>query len=336
MNGMFLKPFLGRLTVVVLISFTLSACGGSSDDSSETALQIAVIPKGTTHEFWKSIHAGAEKAADELGVEVIWQGPQKEDDRQMQIQVVQNFISRGIDAIVLAPLDSRSLARPVETAANRGIPVIIIDSGLDSEAQTSFIATNNYEGGRMGAERVAELIGGDGKVVLLRYQEGSASTMAREQGFLDGLREHAPNAELLVDNIYAGATMEKALQVSQNILNRFSEIDAIFTVNESATQGMLRALETSGRSGSIEFVGFDVNDTLLEALRTGLIDGLVVQDPFTMGYLGVKTAVETVRGEQVEPQTDTRSVLVTPDNVDDPDIQELIHPDLEKWLDEES
>ena len=319
-----------------MCSLFLSACGSSSDGSADEKLQIAVIPKGTTHEFWKSIHAGAEKASQELDVEVVWQGPQKEDDRQMQIQVVQNFISRGIDAIVLAPLDSRSLVGPVETATNRDIPVIIIDSGLESEAQSSFIATNNYEGGRMAAERLASLIDGQGKVVMLRYQEGSASTSAREQGFLDALREHAPNAELLVDNMYAGATMEKALQVSQNILNRFSEVDAIFTPNESSTQGMLRALETSGRSGDIEFVGFDVNNTLLDAMRSGVIDGLVVQDPFSMGYLGVKTAVAAVRGEQVEPQIDTRSVMVTPENIDDPDIQELIKPDLSKWLGEGS
>lgn len=319
------------LLVVVLLAFVWSGCGSSADESDDN-LQIAVIPKGTTHEFWKSIHAGAEKAASELGVEVIWQGPQKEDDRQMQIQVVQNFISRGVDAIVLAPLDSRSLARPVEAAVDRDIPVVVIDSGLESEAHSSFIATDNYEGGRMGGERVAELIGGQGRVVMLRYQEGSASTTNREQGFLDALNEHAPDAELLVDNMYAGATMEKALQVSQNILNRFSEIDAIWTPNESSTQGMLRALETAGRAGDVYFVGFDVNETLLGAMREGKIDALVVQDPFAMGYEGVKTAAAVAKGEDVEPKVDTRSVLVTPENIDDPDIQELLHPDLEHWL----
>lgn len=327
------------LLFLLLLSapFLLLGCRSNAEETdtsggSGETLQIAVIPKGTTHEFWKSIHAGAEKAAQELGVDVIWQGPQKEDDRQMQIQVVQNFISRGVDAIVLAPLDSRSLARPVEAAVRRGIPVIVIDSGLDSEAHTSFIATNNYEGGRMGAEHLAGLIGGEGRVVMLRYQEGSASTTNRERGFLDALREHAPDAELLVDNMYAGATMERALQVSQNILNRFAEIDAIWTPNESSTQGMLRALETSGRAGEIRFVGFDVNETLLGAMRDGKLDGLVVQDPFAMGYEGVNAAVDVVQGREVEERVDTRSVLVTPENIDDPDIQELLHPDLDRWL----
>lgn len=323
---------LARLCLTLALVAVAAGCGSSSDEPGDETLQIAVIPKGTTHEFWKSIHAGAEKAAQELDVEVIWQGPQKEDDRQMQIQVVQNFISRGIDAIVLAPLDSRSLVGPVETAAGRGIPVIIIDSGLDSESQASFIATNNYEGGRMAGRRLAEMIGGEGNVVMLRYQEGSASTSAREQGFLDALEEYAPEAELLVSNMYAGATMERALQVSQNVLNRFAEIDGIFTPNESSTQGMLRAMETSGRSGNVAFVGFDVNETLLRALRDGKLGGLVVQDPFDMGYAGVKTAVAVIREEAVEPQIDTRSVLVTAENVDDPDIQELLHPDLDRWL----
>ena len=325
---------MSRFLLFVLTFSLFAGCGGSSNDGASEKLDIAVIPKGTTHEFWKAIHAGAAKAADELDVNAIWQGPQKEDDRQMQIQVVQNFVSRGVDAIVLAPLDSRSLARPVESATNRGIPVIIIDSGLESEKQSSFIATDNYEGGRMGAMHLANLLDGKGKIVMMRYQEGSASTTAREQGFLDAFREAAPEAEILVDNMYTGATMEKALQVSQNILNRFSEIDGIWMPNESSTQGMLRALETSGRAGQVKLVGFDSNDTLLGAMRDGKVHGLVVQDPFTMGYLGVKTAVAAVRGETIEEQVNTRSVLVTPDNIDDPEIRELLHPDVARWLGE--
>src|SRR5690606_10734493 len=335
-----IRSSLGRFfmrTSLLLLLFVLLlmvGCRSSAEDAGAAgeSLQIAVIPKGTTHEFWKSIHAGAEKAGQELGVDIVWQGPQKEDDRQMQIQVVQNFVSRGIDAIVLAPLDSRSLARPVEAAVRRGIPVVIIDSGLESDAHASFIATNNYEGGRMGGRHLAELLGGEGRIIMLRFQEGSASTTERERGFSDALREHAPNATLLVDNIYAGATMGSALQVSQNLLNRFAEVDGIGCPNEASTQGMLRALETAGRAGNVRLVGFDINQSLLDGMREGKIDGLVVQDPFTMGFEGVQTAVRIIKGEDFDEKVDTRSVLVTPDNVDDPDIQDLIHPDLERWL----
>ncbi len=325
-----------RLVLFALIPFAWGCGSSSSDESGEAGtepLEIAVVPKGTTHEFWKAIHAGAEKAAAEFDVEVIWQGPQKEDDRQLQIQVLQNLISRGVDAIVLAPLDSRSMARPVEAAVARGIPVVVIDSGLESDAQSSFIASNNYDGGRIGGQYLAEQLGGQGKVVLLRYQEGSASTTNRERGFLDALNEYAPDAELLVDNMYAGATMALALQVSQNILNRFPEIDAIFTPNESATQGMLRALETAGRAGDVTLVGFDVNSILLDAMRDGTLHGLVVQDPVGMGYEGVKAAVSIVQGEAVPERMDTRTILVTPDNIDDAEIQELLHPDFDRWLD---
>lgn len=319
----------------LLLTFSLFGCQSSSEDAETSEkLQIAVIPKGTTHEFWKAIHAGAAKAAHDLDVEIIWQGPQKEDDRQMQIQVVQNFISRGVDGIVLAPLDARSLTRPVEAAVNRGIPVVVIDSGLESEAQASFVATNNLEGGRMGAQRLAELIDGKGKVVMMRYQEGSASTTNREAGFLEGLSQYAPEAELLSDNQYSGPTLEKALQASQNLLNRFPEIDAIFCPNESSTQGMLRALQTAGRAGQVKLVGFDANETLLGGLQSGEIHGLVVQDPFNMAYQGVETMVSVIRGESVESQVDTRIMMITADNMNEPLAQELLNPDLETWLSE--
>ena len=306
----------------------------SEDSSSPEKLQIAVIPKGTTHQFWKSIHAGANKAAYDNDVEIIWQGPQKEDDRQMQIQVVQNFISRGIDAIVLAPLDARSLAGPVQAAVGRGIPVIVIDSNLDSDQHTSFVATDNHLGGALGAERLAEVMDGQGNIIVLRYQEGSASTTNREEGFLARIGEVAPQINILTDTQYAGATIEKALQVSQNLLNRYPEVDGIFCPNESTAQGMLRALQTAGKAGAVKLVGFDANETLVEGLRAGEIDGLVVQDPFNMAYSGVQTAVSVLNGAEVEPLINTRVMMITPENIDSEDAQDLLNPDLAQWLDE--
>jgi ribose transport system substrate-binding protein len=320
-----------RFPVLLIAAAVLAGCG-RSEEADKT--EIAVIPKGTTHEFWKSIHAGALKGASETGVEVIWMGPQREDDRQMQIQVVQNFISREIDAIVLAPLDARSMVRPVEAAVSRGIPVVVIDSGLESDAQSSFVATNNFEGGRACARRLAEVMDYHGNAIMLRLQEGAASTTEREEGFLAEIREIAPEINLLSTNQYAGATMEKALQVSQNLLNRFPEVDGIFTPNESSTQGMLRALQTAGRSGQVVHVGFDNNDVLLEALGTGVIDGLLLQDPFDMGYRGVLTAVAILDGKPVEKQVDTRMMMITPENMNEPAAQELLFPDLSTWLDE--
>jgi ribose transport system substrate-binding protein len=329
----------GCLTLWLLAA----GCGGNTSKKSESQtatgeeeqLKIAVIPKGSTHQHWKSVHAGAEKAAHELGVQVFWQGPQREDDRQLQIQVVQNFVSRGVDALILAPLDERSLVPPVKAAIGRKIPVVIFDSDLSDKSYSSYVATNNREGGRLCAKRLAEIMNGKGKALMLRYQEGSASTYERETGFLDGMKEFGPDIQLISTDQYAGATMEKAFQTSQNLLNKFgSNVDGIFCSNESATQGMLRALQTSSRAGKVKFVGFDYNDALLAALKNGQIAGLAVQDPFKMGYESVRTAVAVIKGDPYEKVIDTGVAMVTKDNVNDPAVNDLLHPDLKKWLKE--
>ena len=330
------------MTGLMVLGMLCAGCGkeappsetpgdGAGESASTESLQIAVIPKGTTHEFWKSIHAGAVKASQELDVESFWVGPEKEDDRDQQIKVVQNFISRGVDAIVLAPLDNVALARPVETAVQRKIPVIVIDSGLNSEAHSSFVATDNKEGGRMGARRLAEIMGGKGKAILLRYAEGSASTENREEGFLEEIANH-PGIEIISDNQYAGATKESALQMSQNLLNKFPEVEGIFCPNESSAFGMMRALQNANKAGQVQFVGFDTSEALVAGLEKGDIMGLVSQDPFDMGYQGVKTAVAVIRGETVDAKIATRLEMITKDNMNTPEIQALIKPDLDQWL----
>ena len=296
-------------------------------------LTVAVIPKGTTHEYWKTVHAGAVKAAREEGVEVIWQGPAKEDDRKGQIEVVQNFTSRGVSAIVLAPLDETALARPVEAAGKRGIRTVIIDSDLKSKVIASFVATDNYAAGKLAAKHLAEIFGDmPAKVMVMRYLEGSASNSYRENGFLDGVKEYAPHALVISSNQYAGVTAESALKTAQNLLNKFAEVDAVFTPNAPTTFGMLRALQTAGRAKKVKLFGFDATALLLEAMKAGEIEGLVVQDPFRIGYLGVKTAVATVRGQPVEKRIDTGARFITAANLSDPEVKELVSPDLKKWL----
>jgi len=304
--------------------------GGKAADE---ALTIAVCPKGTMHVFWKSIHAGAKAAEKELeNVEIIWQGPVVEDDRTAQVNLVETFIQKRVDGIVLAPLDSKALVAPVRQANRAGIPVVIIDSALaDKDAYVSFVATDNYKGGVLGAKRVAELLGEDGgKVILLRYQVGSASTENREKGFLDEIKKHA-NIELVSSDQYAGATVESAMNAAQALLTKYGEdkVDAIFCPNESSAYGMLRALVESGRAGKVHYVGFDASDRLVEALEKGHIKGLVVQNPFRMGHDGVATMVKHLRGENVEKRLDTGVTLVTPENLDEPEIQKLVHPPLD-------
>jgi ribose transport system substrate-binding protein len=322
--------------LVLLVSAQNASCGGSAP-SSPDRLTIAVIPKGTSHAFWQSIHAGARRAGSELGVDIAWRGPLREDERESQIAEVENAVSRGVSGIVLAPLDEAALAAPVAAATRSGIPVVIIDSGLKSDQYVSFVATDNEAGGRLGGEQLAKALGGKGKVVLLRYAEGSESTIRREEGFLEAMKAN-PGIQVVSQNQYGGADIEGAYKKGETLLSRFKNpdgtlrIDGIFCPNESTTFAMMRVLQDNGWAGKVRFVGFDASDNLVKGLRDGHIDGLVVQDPMRMGYLGVKTIVSHIKGEKVERRIDTGVRVVTRESMDQPEMKELLSPDLSKWL----
>jgi len=313
-----------------------SGGGAERPDSKSAKYTVAVIPKGTTHEFWKSVHAGAVKASRETGAEVIWKGPLKEDDREAQIAVVENFVTRGVSGIVLAPLDDKALRPAVSNAVRSDIPVVIIDSDLQGDEHVSFVATDNYKGGQMAGREMARLLNGKGRVVVLRYQEGSASTTNREKGFLDEIARH-PGIRVVSANQYGGATTESAYRASENLLAPLKkggrlDLDGIFCPNESTTFGMLRALQDSKLAGTVRFIGFDSSEKLVQALEAGQIDALVLQDPFKMGYLGVRTLVDHLNGKKVPRRVDTGVTLVTRKNMSSPEIQQLLKPDLERWL----
>jgi ribose transport system substrate-binding protein len=308
-----------------------AACAPKETSSQAGKLTIAVIPKGTSHVFWQSVHAGAQKAATELGVDIVWRGPLREDDRDSQVSEVEGFVSRGISGIVLAPLDESALVTPVSNATHHQIPVVIFDSGLKGDDYVSFIATDNLNGGRLAGEQLAKLLNGKGKVAMLRYAEGSNSTSLREQGFLDAMKEN-PGIEVVSSNQYGGADVEGAYKKSESLLSRGQAIDGIFCPNESTTIGMLRALEDNGSAGKVRFIGFDSSGILVKGLRDGHIDGLVLQDPIKMGYLGVKTIAAHIRGETVDKRIDTGVTLVTRENLDQPAMKDLVEPDLTKWL----
>jgi ribose transport system substrate-binding protein len=293
---------------------------------AQPKMKIAVIPKGTTHIFWKSVEAGAQAAAKELGVEIIWKGPLKENDRAQQIAIVEQFIQEGVSGIVLAPLDNTALQRPVATAVSKKIPVVIFDSALKGEAGkdfVSFVATDNKKGGTLGAEYLGKLLNGKGKIVLLRYQVGSASTQEREDGFESTIKKNQ-GLKLIVNNRYAGATAGEAKTAAMNIIDKLKEADGVFAPNESSSFGMLLALRQSNLAGKIKFVGFDTSPPLIEALQKGEIDALVAQDPTKMGYEGVKTLVASIQGKQVPKTIDTGVRLITRENLNTPEIKKLL------------
>ena len=307
--------------------------------AADKSYTIAVIPKGTTHEFWQAVHAGAVKAQRELAekgikVDVIWKGPLREDDRDQQIQVVENFMTRRVDGIVLAPLDSQALVAPVANAAKAKIPVVVFDSDLKSDKQISFVATDNFKGGVMAADHLAKLLGEKGNVILLRLAVGSASTEAREAGFLDTLKSKYPGMKVISSDQYGGATRETAYQASQNLLNRHGrEVNGIFCPNETTAIGMTKALRDIGKAGGkVKMIGFDSGTQSVLDLKNGDLQGLVVQNPLLMGYLGVMTLMKHLQGEPVEKRVDTGVVLATPENMAEPKIQELLHPPADKYL----
>jgi ribose transport system substrate-binding protein len=313
-----------RLPWLAASFLAVAACSG--DAASEPGKpRVAVIPKGTTHVFWQSVAAGARAAADRAGLDAQWKGPLQENDRAQQIQLVQQFVGEGVAGIALAPLDRAALVPAVAAAKARGIPVVVFDSDLDGtpgQDFASFVATDNRKAGAMAGAHLAGLLGGKGRVVLLRYQVGSASTEAREAGCLQAVR--AAGLEVLVDNRYAGATVGDAKTTALNLADSLRACNGVFCSNESATAGMLQALEQLGLAGTVRFVGFDSSPPLVAALRGGAIDALVVQDPRRMGELAVEHLAELLARRAVPPRVEVGAVLATKANMDTPPLPGLL------------
>ena len=315
------------LTINILFCILfLTGC----NKTKNSKLRIAVIPKGTTHEFWKMGEAGAKKAGNELGIDIIWKGPQKESDRAGQIKVVENFITQGVDGIALAPLDDKALVRSVTEAKNAGIKVAVWDSGLNEsvgDAVISSVMTNNFAAGQDCGKRLAMLMNGSGKVLMLRHAVNHDSTTKREEGFLDGIKKAAPGIELLSIDQRGGVSIDEAMKVSESLLNQFGDqVDGVFTPNESTTQGMLRALDQAGLAGKFPFVGFDTNEALLQGLKDKKVSALAVQDPFQMGYTAVRNIFNSIQQKPFEANVDTGAVLLDLENIDTEEIQKIINP----------
>src|SRR3954470_2141092 len=326
-----------RAALFIFFLFALAGCN-KTNSNADKSFTIAVIPQGSTHEFWKSIHAGAMKAsqdyaAQHVSVNIIWKGPMREDDREQQVQVVEGFLAQGISGIVLAPFDKDALVRPVEEASRADIPTVVVDSALNSQVPISLVASNNYHGGELAAAEMGRLLNGKGKILVLRYQEGVSSTEAREKGFLEKLKSDFPKIEVVSSNQFAGATRDTAKTATENLLNKYgNEVQGLFTPNESSTAGALLALDDTGKAGKMHFIGFDTSDVFNQAMKAKKLDGIVVQNPFRMGELGVKAIVDHLLGKPIEKRVDTGVTLITPANLDQAESQQLLHPPLDQYL----
>ncbi len=317
---------------LVIASLAIIVGTGAFATQEKAKPMIAVIPKGTTHEFWKTVHAGALKGASEAGVDILWKGPAREDDRDDQIKVVESAVSRNVQGIVIAPLDEQALVPSLREAAAGKIPVVIFDSGIKWDGRSSFVATDNRHGGSLAADEMGRILAGKGRVVMMRYAEGSASTGLREEGFLSTIKEKFPGIEIVSSDQYGGATVDSAYKVAENLLNRFPELDGMYSPNESTSYACMKALTDLRRGTKVHLVGFDASEKLVAGLRAGSIDALVVQNPFRMGELAVTTMAKVIRGETVPANVDTGCTLVTRTNIDEPAIRTVLEPPIAEWL----
>ena len=316
-----------KLIILIALSIlapTLSSACKGTEGAKATQKTIAVIPKGVSHSFWQTVKAGAEAAGKDLNVKIVWKGAAQETDYSGQINIVEDMINQRVDGIVLAPSHGDSLVPMVERAQREGIPVTIFDSGISTEKYLSYVSTDNRQGGVAAAKRMAEKLGGKGKVAILGVKKGSVSTDEREEGFRDTIQKDFPGIALVPIIFYGEANAAKSLQVTEDLLTAHSDLTGLFASNESSTVGAMRAIRQRNLIGKVTLVGFDATSDLVQNVREGAIDSLVLQNPFKMGYEGVKTIVDKVSGKQPERRIDTGVALLTKDNIDTPEIQKLI------------
>lgn len=313
-----------RLALAFLMGLLAIATGCTKASNKKV---VAVIPKGQAHIFWQSVHAGAAAAGKEFNIAIEWNGPASENDYSKQVEIVENFISRRVDGIVLAPTDQKGLVNTIQKAKKENIPVTIFDSAAETQDYVSFVATDNYAGGQMAAKRLGEILHGKGNVAVIATMPGGASTLERERGFEETLAKDFP-AMKVVAKQFGMSDYAKSLAVSEDILTANQNLDGMFASNESSAMGAMQAIKARGLGGKLPFVGFDSSAPLIDAVKAGIIDSLVVQDPFKMGYEAVKSLADLWAGRTPAKRIDSGARLITKNDLANPDVQKLLNPPL--------
>jgi ribose transport system substrate-binding protein len=309
------------LAVVAALAGVLAGCGG------ERKKVIAVIPKATSHIFWVAVQAGAFAAGREHGVEVVWNGPVSEIEYSRQIQIIDSMIARRVDGLAVAAAERNALVQPVDRAIAAGIPVTIFDSGLDSENYMTFLSTNNYEAGEMGARTLAKLLNGQGKAAVVMHAPGSYSTMERERGFDDVMAKEFPDIRIVARQ-YGLSDRAKAMAAAENILTAHPDLDGIFASTEPSSSGISLSLKARGLSGKVKFVAFDFSDSMVQDMKDGTIHAMVIQDPFRMGFEAVKTLVDKLHGKTPPKRIDLNPRVIFRPDLEDPGVQRILHPQV--------
>ncbi|GGG03992.1 substrate-binding domain-containing protein [Paenibacillus abyssi] len=301
-----------------------AAAGGNNAAADESGGVIGVIPKSTLYDYWKSVRVGAEQAAEEAGYTIVFQGTAKDTDVEGQVKIIEDFITQGVKAIVISPTNADAMVPALEKADAAGITVIIIDGDLNSDIPHSFVSTDNVAASAMAAEKMNELIGGEGKIAVVSEVAGSIQGAAREKGFIDTMNSFGGYS--LLNTFYSEGDRNLAFNITQDIFTSNPDIKGIFATNEGASIGVSLGVEASGKKDDVAVIGYDSSEDLLKAIRDGVIDGTISQDPAAIGYMGVENAIKVINGEEVEKKTDVPAVYVDNSNIDDEDIQKILYP----------
>lgn len=292
-------------------------------ESGETPY-VAIISKGFQHQFWQAVNAGAEEAAAEFGVEITFEGPETEAMVDRQLEMMQTALDRNPDAICLAALDSQALVPLLERAQTEGIPVIGFDSGVDSDIPVTTAATDNIAAAAAAADKMAELIGGEGEVAVIVHDQTSRTGIDRRDGFVNRIEEAHPDITI-VDIQYGGGDHLESTDLAKAIIQAHPDLKGFFGANEGSAIGVLNAVVESGKEGEIVVIGYDAGQQQLDAIRSGVMAGAITQNPVGIGYKCVESAVRAINGEALEPVIDTGFYWYDASNMDSEEIQPLLY-----------
>jgi ribose transport system substrate-binding protein len=310
---------------LIAVALGGALCLGSlgSGASAQEKKTLAWIPKATNSTFWLAVKRGAEKAGGELGYSILYVGVQEQTNIAGQVNLVHDMVVRRVAGILIAATDAKALAPAVDQAIASGVPVITLDSGVDSDKPYAYIATDNIGAARMAAEEEAKLIGGRGKVGDIGITAGSQTGREREQGFLEGMKKYPDIRVLPVQ--HSGCDPAKSLNIATDFLTGNPDIAGFFGACDGGGTGSGQLVKQKGLKGKVHVVAFDTSPEELQLFKDGYIDALIVQDPFQMGYRGVYAMDKVLKGQKVEPRVvEIPAKVVLKDNFNDPPIQELL------------
>lgn len=308
------RTLMGAISAMALMGASLPAMAQD--------MYIPLISKGFQHQFWQAVKAGADKAAAEFGVQVTFEGPDTEAQVDRQIDMLAAALAKNPAAIGFAALDSQAAIPLLQQAKDRNIPVVAFDSGVDSDIPVTTASTDNVAAAALAADKMAELIGGEGKIALVVHDQTSRTGIDRRDGFVNRMKESHPNIEI-VDIQYGSGDHLQSTEITKSILLAHADLKGIFGANEGSAIGVMNGARELGRT--IVIIGYDSGVQQKQAIRDGVMAGAITQNPVGIGYETVKAAVAAAKGEAVEKSIDTGFYWYDKSNIDDPEIAAVLY-----------